>query len=261
MRKNLPMESVQDTRDDRNISLDRVGVRDLVYPVALPQRDGGSRTTVAKIGLYVALPSDARGTHMSRFVETFEQHRDGLSPDSLRALLGKLKRDLGAESAHMEAEFTCFIEKTAPLSGSTSLMACPAGFEASLSDSFDFTMMVTVPVMTVCPCSKEATGGAAHSQRGHVSVAVRYNGRMWIDELVDLVEACASSPVYPLLKNEDERSIIERAHRRPAFVEDVARGVAERLNSDVRVFWYRVEAQNMDSIHDHNLYASVERRR
>jgi len=182
-----------------------------------------------------------------------------LSAEGLEAALRRLRDATGGASAHAEVECTLFVEREAPASGSRSLLACPTIFEASLEDEFDLVRTIEVPVMTVCPCSKEASGDRAHSQRGHVAVSFRVQGRMWLEEVVELVDASASAPVYPLLKGDDERTIIERAHDNPLFVEDLVRNVAERLDSDVRIIWYTVEAENLDSVHDHNVFAMTER--
>lgn len=255
------MPSIQDRLDDREIPLDRVGVTELTYPVTLEERGGGTQATEASFGLFVELGHEARGAHMSRFVETLERNPRRLTPDCMKDLLEELRTALGSNTACASIECTYFVERHAPVSDARSLMACPLRFEASLGDDFELTFAVEVPVMTVCPCSKEATGGLAHSQRGHVSVAVRANGRVWVEDIAELVEDCASAPVFPLLKGDDERSVIAGAHDRPVFVEDLVRNVAERLDSDVRVYWYSVEARNLDSVHDHNLYASAERSR
>jgi GTP cyclohydrolase I len=252
---------VQDDRDFRDIPLDAVGVTDLVYPVTLPARDGDPQRTAATIGLFVTLGNEPRGAHMSRFIDVLERHPRDITPSGVRDLLTRIRDAHEAEEAGFEAECDFFVERKAPVSGAVSLMACPVSIEASLAEEFDFVLTVQVPVMTVCPCSQEATGGPAHSQRGHVSVSVRYDGRMWIEEIAEMVEDCASGPVFPLLKGDDERAIIEKAHETPVLVEDLARNVAERLDSDVRVHWYSVEAENLDSVHDHNLYAHVERAR
>lgn len=255
------MPSIQDRLDDREIALDRVGVTDLTYPVTLPERGGGSQTTEASFELFVELGHDARGAHMSRFVETLELSPRELTPAGIERLLREVRTALGSETAYARVECTYFVERRAPVSQARSLMACPVTFEATLAADFELTLAAEIPVMTVCPCSKEATGGRAHSQRGHVSVALRANGRVWVEDIAEMVEDCASAPVFPLLKGDDERSVMARAYERPVFVEDLVRNVAERLDSDVRVYWYSVEARNLDSVHDHNLYASAERSR
>ena len=256
------MTSIQDSRDDREISLDRVGVTDLVYPVTVPDRANGTQEVVATVGLFVDLAQESRGVHMSRLVQVFHDSRGTpLTSENLESILAKLRDALDASTAHIDLEFTYFTERKAPVSGATSLLAIPVGIEGTLDESFDMTLTVEAPVLSVCPCSMEATGGPAHSQRGHVAVSVRIDGRMWIEELVELIEDSASGPVFALLKSEDERSVIETAYENPVFVEDLARNVAERLDSDVRVHWYRVEAENLESVHDHNAYACVERQR
>jgi GTP cyclohydrolase IB len=255
------MPGIQDSRDDREIPLDEVGVTGLVYPAAIPSRDGARQTTATTFGLFVALTPSTRGAHMSRFVEVLDRGPRELSARGIEALLGRIRDAHDAESVRLEADATYFVPKKAPLSGAASLMACDVRVEASLGLDYDFVLTAVVPVMTVCPCSMEATGGPAHSQRGHVSVSARVQGELCIEEIVELVEDSASGPIYPLLKGDDERAIIEAAYEAPLLVEDLVRNVAERLDSDVRIIWYEVEAENLDSVHDHNLYASVERSR
>ncbi len=253
------MPGIQDTRDDREIPLDEVGVTGLVYPATIPARDGTAQTTATDFSLFVALGPSSRGAHMSRFVDALERGPRDISVRGVERLLRDVRDAHDAALARMEARFTYFVRRTAPVSLATSLMACDVRVEASLGEEYDFVLTAVVPVMTVCPCSIEATGGPAHSQRGHVAVSLRVQGEFWIEEIVDVVDDSASGPVYPLLKGGDERAIIEAAHETPVLVEDLVRNVAERLDSDVRVIWYEVEAENLDSVHDHNLYARVER--
>jgi len=255
------MANIQDSRDDREIPLDRVGVTGLSYPVTVPDRTNGTQATVATVALLVELREESRGVHMSRLLEVFHEERDSMTAEHIEALLAKLKQAAGAPSAHIDLEYTYFIERRASESGATSLLGVPVLIEASLGDSFDLVLTAETPVMSVCPCSMDATGGPAHSQRGHVAVSVRYDGHVWVDELVEIVEDSASGPVLPLMKGEDERRVIEQAYEQPVFVEDLVRNVAERLDSDVRVHWYRIEAENLESVHAHNAYACVERSR
>jgi len=253
------MPMMQDDHDDREIALDRVGITGLVHPVAIPDREDHLQAGEGTIGLFVELPPGDRGVHMSRFVEILGTDPLELTPSGLEAVLRRLEATMSAVSAHIEVDGTFFVERRAPVSRSRSLMACGVTFEASLDGSFDHVLTVEVPVMTVCPCSQEAGGGPAHSQRGHVSVSVRVNGRIWIEEIVEAVDASASAAVYPLLKADDERVVIADAHENPLFVEDLVRNVAERLDTDVRIYWYAVEAENLDSVHDHNVFAMTER--
>lgn len=256
------MPSIQDSFDDREIPLDRVGITGLVYPVTVPDREKGTQSVQATVGLFVGLVQESRGVHMSRLVEVFHGSRgDVLTTENLESLLEAVRESLNSPTASAEFEFTYFAERAAPVSGAESLLACSVTIEAAIGDGFETVLTVESPIMSVCPCSMEATGGPAHSQRGHVSVSVRYDGHVWVEDLLEIIEDSASSPVFPLLKGDDERAIIEAAHARPVFVEDLARNVAERLDSDVRVHWYRVEAENLESVHDHNAYACVERSR
>jgi GTP cyclohydrolase I len=264
------MASIQDGHDDREIALDRVGVVNVVYPATVPERGGGVRSTEATFALFGELAEDARGTHLSRFVRVLQSDERILEPEHLERLLSSLRDALGSASASAEVEFTYFVPKVSPVSGEKSLLACEASYEATLgagstggagAAGFDVVLTVDVPVMTVCPCSLELTSGPAHTQRGHVAVSVRFNGQVWIEELVELAEDCASAPMFPILRGEDERAVLEAAYAKPVFIEDLVRCVAERLDSDVRVTWYRVEAENLESVHEHDVYACVERER
>jgi GTP cyclohydrolase I len=255
------MAGIQDREDSRGIGLEKVGVVGLVHPVSVRDRRNRVQTSAATFRLFVELGPHARGVHMSRLVEVLGTESIPLAPEPIEDLLQRLKSALDAPSSRVEVGFTFFVEKEAPRSGRPSLLACRATFEGSLGERFDLVQKIVVPVMTVCPCSREATGGPAASQRGYVTVSVRVQGHVWLEELVELVEESAGAPVYALLSSDDERSVIAAAHERAMLVEDLVRNTAERLDSDVRIVWYRIEAENLDSVHDHNLYASVERSR
>jgi len=252
---------IQDRADERGIALDRVGITGLRYPLRAPLRGGGEVRTDAVVALWVDLAADERAAHMSRFVATLHAHREAvLSAAAIGRLLEALRSDHGARAAHLEIEHPFYIDKRAPETDAASVLACDVMYAASLDDDgLDCTLTVRVPVLSVCPCSMETTGSASHSQRGYVTVAVRVQGRVWVEELVELVERSASAPVYPLLQSGDERTLLERAHDRPVLVEDLTRNIAERLDSDVRILWYRVEARNLDSVHAHDAAASVTR--
>ena len=181
------------------------------------------------------------------------------SPEGLRALLERLNSELGTVASYAEVTYQETATKTAPVSGRTSLVSYPVRVSGSLDPDHTHALAVTHPVMTVCPCSQEATDGFGHSQRTQVEIAVSFDGRIMAAELVELAESCASAPVYPLLTGEDERAVIESATLRPVFVEDLVRSIAERLEADVRVRWYRVEAESLESVSAHNVYAAVER--
>jgi len=202
-----------------------------------------------------------RAAHMSRFLSVLGRHDEPVDAAALRTALEDLRAEHSAPAAGIELAFTFFVEKRAPETGRESLMACDARIAASLAGSFDLVTSVRVPVMTLCPCSVSAAGTPGVGQRGYVSVSERSEGAAVLEDLVDLVETCASSPVFPLLKAEDERALLEAALARPMFVEDLVRNVAQALDADARVTWYKVEAENLESIHDHNAFASRERGR
>ena len=255
------MKDVQNQPDLRNISIDRVGVKNLRVPITVLDRARKTQQTVGSINMYVSLPHHFRGTHMSRFVEILNEEHAALHIDTVGKILEKMKVKLNAEEAHMEVEFPYFIEKSAPASKTKSLMEYGCSYVGTLGDKKDFILGVEVPVTTVCPCSKEISARGAHNQRSMVRIQVRIRKFMWIEELVEIAESAASSPIYALLKRSDEKAVTEHAYDNPRFVEDVVREVAQRLDRDPRITWYRVESENFESIHNHNAYATIERTR
>ena len=253
------MTDVQSERDDRQLAIDRVGVKDLKYPVIVLDKDKGTQHTVASVNMYVNLPHHFRGTHMSRFIEILNEYHQELHIDKIGDVLQSMKDRLEAEEAHIEIRFPYFIERKAPVTGAKSLMEYTCAFFGTLSDSSDFILKVKVPVTTLCPCSREMSDRGAHNQRSEVIIQVRTQNMVWLEELIEMAEQSASSPVYALLKREDEKAVTESAYDRPMFVEDVVRDVALKLNSDDRIVWYCVDSENMESIHNHNAYASIEK--
>jgi GTP cyclohydrolase I len=253
------MKDIQKTHDTRNIPIDKVGVKDISYPVVVMDRQKKLQHTVARINMYVDLPHQFKGTHMSRFVEILNAYREEFALDKLETILGEMKRKLGASTAHLEMEFPYFIEKRAPVSRAKSLMEYTCSFNASLGDDFDFILGIRIPVTSLCPCSKELSAYGAHNQRSIIAVRVRYSSFIWIEELVALIESCGSSPVYSLLKRVDEKYVTEKAYENPKFVEDIVREVTEKLTGDARITWFSVEAENFESIHKHSAYACIER--
>jgi GTP cyclohydrolase I len=211
--------------------------------------------------MYVDLPHQFKGTHMSRFIEILNDHREDIALDKLEVILSDMKKKLGASTAHLEMEFPYFIEKRAPVSKAKGLMEYRCSFVASLSDRFDFELGISIPVTSLCPCSKELSDYGAHNQRSIISVRVKYCDFIWIEDLVALVEGCGSSPVYSLLKRVDEKHVTERAYENPKFVEDIVREVTEKLLAESRITWFSVEAENFESIHKHSAYASIERQK
>ncbi|MBN2012565.1 GTP cyclohydrolase I FolE2 [candidate division KSB1 bacterium] len=251
------MRDIQSEQDDRNIEIDRVGVKDLSYPISLSDKTHGQQHTIAIVNMSVSLPHHFRGTHMSRFIEVLNRNRRELDIHRLGTILKEMKDVLEAESAHMELEFPYFIEKEAPVSKAQSLMEYKCRFVGSMTDKPHISLGVKVPVLTLCPCSKEISVHGAHNQRGVIDVLVRFKGQLWIEDIIDMVEDCASAKVYSLLKREDEKYITETAYENPTFVEDVVRNVAQRFNETDNITWYRVEVVSFESIHHHNAYAVV----
>ena len=253
------LSDVQLTRDTRNIPISKVGVKDISYPIVVMDKNRSFQSTIARINMYVDLPHHFKGTHMSRFVEILNHYREEIALDKMETILQRMKEKLGASSAHLEIEFPYFIEKRAPVSGARGLMEYTCTFKASLADRLDFVLGVKVPVTSLCPCSKELSRFGAHNQRSIMTVQVRYREFLWIEDLVELIESCGSSPVYSLLKREDEKFVTESAYENPRFVEDMVREATVRLDALEQVTWFSVEAENYESIHKHSAYAAVER--
>lgn len=253
-----PMCDVQKTRDFRKLAINKVGVKDISYPIVVMDKNDAFQHTVARVNMYVDLPHHFKGTHMSRFVEILNAHRKEMALDKMETTLQKIKDKLGASSAHLEMEFPYFIEKRAPVSGAESLMEYSCRFLATLADQFDFVLEIRVPVTSLCPCSKGLSRFGAHNQRGIITVQVRYREFVWIEDLVAVIEECGSSPVYALLKREDEKFVTEQAFENPRFVEDMVREAALRLQKMDNVTWFSVSAENFESIHNHSAYAVIE---
>lgn len=258
------MQELTDTQnepDDRRIAIDRVGVKALRFPVEVRDKDGEVQRTVATVALAVDLPHHYKGTHMSRFVETLNAHGKCLDVRSMAALPRELLGRLDAQRAHVELQFPFFRSKKAPVTGKAGLVDYEVRFEveAEKDGAVDFVVTVLVPVATLCPCSKAISARGAHNQRGMVTYSVRFREPIWIEDLIALVERSASCELYSLLKRPDEKAVTERAYDNPVFVEDLVRNVAARSNAHDTITWYRVEAENFESIHNHNAYAVVEK--
>ncbi len=259
------MQELKDTQnelDTRQLSIDRVGVRGVRYPIIVSDKEERTQSTVATIALMVDLPQEYKGTHMSRFVEALHEHRRFLDVHSAVRLPARLLRKLNAQRAHVEIDFPFFRLKKAPVSGMEGMMDYEVRFviDAERNRPGTFTLTIKVPVTTLCPCSKAMSEHGAHNQRGIVTYSVRFTGAaVWIEDLIDMIEACASCQLYSLLKRPDEKYVTDHAYEHPVFVEDLVRNVAlatERYNA---FSWYKVEAENFESIHNHNAYAMIER--
>jgi GTP cyclohydrolase IB len=259
-RASLPaVEDVQAHADTRRLPINRVGIKDIRHPVRLKDRAAGEQHTIATFNMYVSLPHNFKGTHMSRFVEILHAERE-ISVESFRGMLRTMTERLEADTGHIEMSFPFFVMKKAPISGVESLM----DYRASLIGEHrhgrtEMWLRVEVPVTSLCPCSKKIAAYGAHNQRSHVTIAVRLRSHMWIEELIGLAESEASCELYGILKRPDEKYVTERAYDNPKFVEDMVRDVATRLNDDGRVAAYVVESENFESIHNHSAYARIER--
>jgi GTP cyclohydrolase I len=253
------MRDVQKSRDTRNIPINKVGVKDISYPIVVMDKRRELQHTVARVNMYVDLPHHFKGTHMSRFIEVFNSYRENIGLNNMETILAKMKEKLGADCAHLEIEFPYFIEKKAPVSGAVSLMEYTCEFVGSLTTVLDFVLGIKIPVTSLCPCSKELSRYGAHNQRSIVTLKVRYRDFVWIEDLVDIIETCGSSPVYSLLKRVDEKFVTERAYENPRFVEDIVREATLKLSEIDNITWFSVEVENFESIHKHSAYAAIER--
>ena len=257
--KKKSLTDTQSAPDTRKIPIDKVGVKDISYPIVVLDRANEHQHTIASINMYVDLPHHFKGTHMSRFVEILNEHRGEITVGKFPDILKKMKERFDATTAHLDLHFPYFVEKAAPVSGLKGLMEYGCRYTGTLGTDLDIIIEVTVPVLTLCPCSKEISERGAHNQRSMVKVAVRFDGFIWIEEIILAVEGSASSPVYSLLKRVDEKFVTETAYDNPMFVEDVVREVALNVGGLPQVTWFRVEAENWESIHNHSAYAFLEK--
>jgi GTP cyclohydrolase I len=252
------VEDVQARADTRQLPINRVGIKDISHPVRVKDRSAGEQHTIASFNMYVSLPHNFKGTHMSRFVEILHAERE-ISVESFARMLATMTQRLEADVGHIEMTFPFFVMKKAPVSGVESLM----DYRATLIGEHrrgqtEMWVRVSVPVTSLCPCSKKISEYGAHNQRSHVTITARLRRHMWIEELIEIAESEASCELYGILKRPDEKYVTERAYDNPKFVEDVVRDVATRLNRDERVAAYVVESENFESIHNHSAYALIE---
>ena len=253
------MKDVQNQRDNRKIPIDQVGIKNLRYPITVRDRREGRQHTVASINMYVDLPHEYKGTHMSRFVEMLHLLKSEISLQKFSELLDQMKRHLNAASAHIEVTFPYFIEKKAPISTAPGLMDynCSIIGTSNSSNEVDLVSEVNVPISSVCPCSKEISDAGAHNQRGEVKLQTRFKRFIWLEDMIELVEANASCDVFSVLKRVDEKHVTEYSYSNPKFVEDVVRDIASQLKQDDNITWFSVSAENFESIHNHSAYAHI----
>ncbi len=255
------MIDIQNQPDFRKIPIDKVGIKGLKYPVKVLDKTTGLQSTVAQISMYVDLPHQCKGTHMSRFVEILHLFRTKVSLESITNILEDMKEILGAQSSHIEITFPYFIEKQAPQTASKGLMdyTCSIMGSSNGRKQTDIVLTITVPITSVCPCSNEISEYGAHNQRGEVKVSTRFNKFIWIEDIVEIVETSASCDIFSVLKREDEKFVTEKAYNNPKFVEDIARDVSKIIMEDENITWFSVSAENFESIHNHSAYAYIEK--
>jgi GTP cyclohydrolase I len=255
------LPDIQSAGDRRNLPIQRVGVKGVRHPVLIRTVDGGTQPSVATFDMFVALPSDVKGTHMSRFVEILEAHAGvPLDPATLRGMFDRMLERLGAQRGEIALTFTYFMRKTAPVSGVSSLMDYEASFHVTgcVGAPAQVHMTLQVPVTSLCPCSREISNYGAHNQRSHLTLKIETKAPMHLDDIVRVAESSASCELWGLLKRPDEKYVTERAYDNPKFVEDLVRDVALALRSDARVDAFTVESENFESIHNHSAYARID---
>ncbi len=256
MKKEL--KDLQGSPDKRQVTIDKVGVKGIQYPIIVEDRSNSIQHTIADLDIYVELPQEHRGTHMSRFIEILNRYHEETLIPKLPDFLAELKKELNANAAYIKLQFPYFVKKTAPVSGMKSLLGYDCIFEASYLENYDLVIGVIVPITTLCPCSKEISDFGAHNQRSLVTVKVSFSDFIWLEEIIDLIESVASCEIYPALKRVDEKYVTERAFDRPMFVEDIVRDITVKLRADKRVKSFYVESDNFESIHNHNAYACID---
>lgn len=258
-KEHTELPDVQKSEDHRNIPIDKVGVRGVKFPIEVLDRAEERQHTIGNFTLTVDLPSHFKGTHMSRFLEVLNEHGKEITVNGLPKILSELEQRLNAKSAHLVVSFPFFMVKAAPVTGKTGMMEYECEFHAECNGDYCVEMVVKVPVTTLCPCSKEISARGAHNQRGWVTVRVRTNDHVWLEEIIEMIEGSASCELFPVLKRPDEKWVTEKAYDNPRFVEDMVREVALAFDKDGRFDSYEIEVENEESIHAHNAYAYLKR--
>lgn len=256
------MIDIQSENDTRNVPLQKVGVKGVKYPVTVLDRNKKTQNTTACVDLFVNLPHHFKGTHMSRFIQIFHRHHENLTMNHFLEMLEEIRLKLSAQKAFGRMSFPFFMEKSAPVSGEKGIMSYNCTYEGEVSENGrQFFVSVEVPVTTVCPCSKAISEYGAHNQRGIVKVKLLYSEFFWIEDIIAMIESCASNGLYSLLKRQDEKFVTEHAYENPRFVEDVVREVYLGLKNfplEKPFKWFSVECTNAESIHNHDAYAYTE---
>ncbi|HCK04023.1 MAG TPA: GTP cyclohydrolase I FolE2 [Methylophilaceae bacterium] len=252
------IEDVQNAEDKRHLDIDQVGIKSIKHPITVKDRSGGSQHTVANFNMYVHLPHNFKGTHMSRFVEILNENQKAISVESFERILREMLVRLESKACDLEMTFPYFMNKSAPISGVKSLLDYEVSFIGQIiNDKFINTTKVIVPVTSLCPCSKKISDYGAHNQRSHVTVTVQTNDFVWIEDIIETIEKQASSELYGLLKRPDEKYVTEKAYDNPKFVEDMVRDIANELKKNKKIDNFIVESENFESIHNHSAYALI----
>jgi len=257
----MAIPDVQSSADSRELPINKVGIKSIRHPVKVLDKSGGVQHTIATFNMYVGLPHNFKGTHMSRFVEILNSDAREISVENFESMLREMVVKLEAKTGHLEMSFPYFINKEAPISKVKSLLDYEVTFIGEILDDNRFrqTTRVVVAATSLCPCSKKISERGAHNQRSHITITATTNSFVWIEELVQMAESQASCELYGLLKRPDEKYVTERAYDNPKFVEDIVRDVAGVLNADARIDAYVVESENFESIHNHSAYALIEK--
>lgn len=253
------MKDIQNLKDNRNVDIQKVGIKNLSLPLTVQRKNSSNQIVSAQARVSVSLPKDYKGTHMSRFVEVLTewQHKNLLGVD-IKGCLDKIIQNLDAQSGELEFKFTYFIDKKSPVTKMTAPMSYECSFEGRIENGdYKFILGVVVPVTTLCPCSKEISENGAHNQRALINVKVSYDEteQIWLEDLIELIEHCASCPLYTLLKREDEKFVTEKAYDNPKFVEDILRDVVVELRNHPTVNEFEVDCEALESIHNHSAWA------
>ncbi len=251
-------KDIQNEIDERKIPINKVGIKNVKYPIVVDDKVNKTQQTIAELDIFVNLPHHHRGTHMSRFLEVLHKYYNDNLINKLPEFLMEIKERLNSESAFIEMKFPYFIDKIAPVSKISSIMSYDCFFKASYQNEYKLIIGIKVPITTLCPCSKEISDYGAHNQRSIVTVEFTYSEFIWMEDVIDIVESQASCEVYSLLKRSDEKFVTEKAYDNPKFVEDIVRDVTLKLKEEKRIDWFRVQSENFESIHNHSAYACVE---
>jgi GTP cyclohydrolase I len=256
----MKLPDIQNSISEKNIPINKVGVKGIKFPIKIYDKIKGFQHSIGNIAIYVDLPAHFKGTHMSRFIEIINnKNNEEISVENIKKTLFEIKNKLNATKSHIEIEFPYFINKESPVSKIKALLNYDVKLIANLGENFDYLMIVNIPVHLLCPCSKIISDFSAHNQRAIVTVTYKAYKVIWIEDIIDIVESSASCEIYPLLKRIDEKYVTEKAYKNPKFVEDIAREVSYKMDNIQDIYYYKVEVVSMESIHNHDAYACIEK--